>query len=139
QNFAEFGQGLEIPDDQLALFIAARELAHARLFRHAKWLRLHVISQVTEYARGIRVDTDALEELAGRFDPSNPDELREALESGALLPRQSDTQEVALERLENLMATIEGWVDVVTTDATSRLPDTARIGETARRRRAVGG
>ncbi|HWI31907.1 MAG TPA: zinc-dependent metalloprotease, partial [Microbacterium sp.] len=67
QNFAEFGRGLEIADDQLALFIAARELAHARLFRHAKWLRLHVISQVTDYARGIHVDTDALEELASRF------------------------------------------------------------------------
>ncbi|MGC5222762.1 zinc-dependent metalloprotease [Micromonospora sp. DT81.3] len=139
QNFAEIGRGLDIPDDQLALFIAARELAHARLFRHAKWLRLHVISQVTEYARGIHVDTDALEELASRFDPSEPDELRQALESGVLLPRQSDAQKVALDRLENLLATIEGWVDVVTTDATSRLPDADRIGETARRRRAVGG
>ncbi|HEX5859435.1 MAG TPA: zinc-dependent metalloprotease [Microbacterium sp.] len=139
QNFAEIGQGLDIPDDQLALFIAARELAHARLFRHAKWLRLHVISQVTEYARGIHVDTDALEELASRFDPSQPDELRQALESGALLPRQSEAQKLALDRLENLLATIEGWVDVVTTDATSRLPDADRIGETARRRRAVGG
>ena len=56
-----------------------------------------------------------------------------------LLPRQSDAQKVALDRLENLLATIEGWVDVVTTDATSRLPDADRIGETARRRRAVGG
>ena len=139
QNFAEIGRGLDIPDDQLALFIAARELAHARLFRHAKWLRLHVISQVTEYARGIHVDTDALEELASRFDPSEPDELRQALESGALLPRQSEAQKLALDRLENLLATIEGWVDVVTTDATSRLPDADRIGETARRRRAVGG
>ena len=46
---------------------------------------------------------------------------------------------MALDRLENLLATIEGWVDVVTTDATSRLPDADRIGETARRRRAVGG
>ena len=64
QNFADFGRDLEIPDDQLALYIATRELAHARLFRHARWLRLHVISQVTDFARGIHVDTDALEELA---------------------------------------------------------------------------
>lgn len=139
QNFAQLGEGLEIPDDQLALFIATRELAHARLFRHAKWLRLHVISQVTDYARGIHVDTNALEDLASRFDPSQPDELRKALESGALLPAQSEAQTLALGRLENLLATIEGWVDVVTTDATSRLPDADRIGESARRRRAVGG
>lgn len=139
QNFADFGSGLEVPEDQVALYLASRELAYARLFRHAKWLRLHVISQVTEYARGLNVDTEALEEMASRFDPSNPEELREAIESGALLPRRSDAQNAALARLENLLATIEGWVDVVTNDATSRLPEAARIAEAARRRRAVGG
>jgi putative hydrolase len=139
QNFADFGTDLEIPDDQIALYIATRELAHARLFRHAKWLRLHVITQITEYARGVRVDTDALEDLAGRFDPSNTDELREALQSGALLPPRSDAQQAALTRLENLLATIEGWVDVVTADATARLPSADRIAEAVRRRRAVGG
>ncbi|MFS0794219.1 zinc-dependent metalloprotease [Microbacterium sp. 1P10AE] len=139
QNFADFGRDLEIPDDQLALYLATRELAHARLFRHARWLRLHVISQVREFAHGIRVDTDALEELAARFDPSQPDELRSALESGALLPQRSEEQTAALTRLENLLATIEGWVDVVTEDATSRLPSAARIAEAVRRRRAVGG
>lgn len=139
QNFADFGRDLEIPDDQLALYLATRELAHARLFRHARWLRLHVISQVRDFAHGIRVDTDALEELASRFDPSQPDELRGALESGALLPERSPEQTAALTRLENLLATIEGWVDVVTEDATSRLPSAGRIAEAVRRRRAVGG
>lgn len=139
QNFADFGRDLEIPEDQLALYIATRELAHARLFRHARWLRLHVISQITDFARGIHVDTDALEELASRFDPSQPEELRSALESGALLPARSEAQTAALTRLENLLATIEGWVDVVTAQATSRLPTAERIAEAVRRRRAVGG
>lgn len=139
QNFADFGRDLEIPDDQLALYLATRELAHARLFRHARWLRLHVIAQVRDFAHGIRVDTDALEDLASRFDPSQPEELRGALESGALLPARSEEQTAALTRLENLLATIEGWVDVVTEDATSRLPSAARIAEAVRRRRAVGG
>ena len=139
QNFADFGRDLEVPEDQLALYVATRELAHARLFRHARWLRLHVISQVTDFARGVRVDTDALEDLASRFDPSEPDELRRALESGALLPARSDAQNAALARLENLLATIEGWVEVVTEQATSRLPSADRIAEAVRRRRAVGG
>ncbi len=139
QNFADFGRDLEIPDDQLALYIATRELAHARLFRHARWLRLHVISQVTDFARGIHVDTDALEELASRFDPSEPEELRRALESGVLLPTRSEAQTAALTRLENLLATIEGWVDVVTERATARLPSADRVAEAVRRRRAVGG
>jgi putative hydrolase len=139
QNFADFGRDLEIPDDQLALYAAVRELAHARLFRHARWLRLHVISQVTDFARGVHVDTEALEDLASRFDPSQPEELRAALESGALLPARSDAQNAALTRLENLLATIEGWVEVVTQDAASRLPSADRIAEAVRRRRAVGG
>ncbi|MCT9001425.1 zinc-dependent metalloprotease [Microbacterium memoriense] len=139
QNFADFGRDLEVDGDQLALYLATRELAHARLFRHARWLRLHVISQVTEFARGIHVDTSALEDLASRFDPSSPDELRTALESGALLPQRTAEQDAALSRLENLLATIEGWVDVVTADATARLPEAAKIAEAVRRRRAVGG
>lgn len=139
QNFADFGRDLEVPEDQLALYIATRELAHARLFRHARWLRLHVISQVTDFARGVHVDTDMLEDMASRFDPSQPEELRAALESGALLPPRSEAQNAALARLENLLATIEGWVDVVTEAATSRLPSAPRIAEAVRRRRAVGG
>lgn len=139
QNFADFGRDLEIPDDQLALYIATRELAHARLFRHARWLRLHVISQITDFARGIHVDTAALEDLASRFDPSEPEELQRAIESGALLPQRSEAQTTSLARLENLLATIEGWVDVVTADATSRLPSAERMAEVVRRRRAVGG
>lgn len=139
QNFADFGRDLEVPEDQLALYLATRELAHARLYRHAKWLRLHVISQVTEFARGVHVDVEALEDLASRFDPQHPDELREALESGALLPQRSEAQTAALTRLENLLALIEGWVEVVTADATARLPHAVRIAEAVRRRRAVGG
>jgi len=86
QNVAAFGAGLDIPIDQVQLYLAVRELAHARLFRHAKWLRLQLLSSITEFARGIRIDTERLEALAGELDPSNPEELRAALSSGALIP-----------------------------------------------------
>ncbi|WP_300267172.1 zinc-dependent metalloprotease [Microbacterium sp.] len=139
QNITAFGEGLEIPEDQIALYLATRELAYARLYRHAKWLHLHVMSQITDFARGVTVDVDALEDVASRLDPSNPEELRAAIEGGALLPAQTDAQREALARLENIIAMIDGWVDVVTAEATSRLPDGARLAEAARRRRAVGG
>lgn len=139
QNLSDFGDGLEIPEDQIILYLATRELAYARLYRHAKWLHLHVMAQITDFARGVTVDVDALEDVASRLDPSNPEELRSAIEGGALLPAQTEAQGEALARLENLVATIDGWVDVVTAQATSRLPDGARIAEAARRRRAVGG
>jgi putative hydrolase len=139
QNIAAFGEGLDIPADQIQLYLAVRELAHARLFRHAKWLRLHLISSITEFARGIRIDTERLEELAADFDPSNPEELRQAMVSGALIPPKTETQLKALARLETMLALIEGWVDVVTAQATSRLPARDAIAETVRRRRASGG
>jgi len=139
QNIAAFGEGLEIPEDQIALYLAVRELAYARLYRHAKWLHLHLLSQITDFARGVTVDVDALEDMASRLDPSNPEELRAAIEGGELLPSQTEAQKESLTRLENLIATIDGWVDVVTEQAIARLPDGARLAEAARRRRAVGG
>jgi len=139
QNMSAFGIGLDIPSDQVQLYLAVRELAHARLFRHARWLRQHLISAITEYARGIRIDTDRIESLAAEFDPANPESLREALTSGALIPAKTEAQVAALGRLETTLALIEGWVDVVTAQATSRLPKADAVAETVRRRRAAGG
>ena len=139
QNVAAFGDGLDIPTDQVALYLAVRELAHARLFRHAKWLRLRLITAITEFARGLNIDIDRLQELAEDFDPSNPEELRQAMVSGALIPPKTEAQQAALARLETLLALTEGWVDVVTAKATERLPKSDAIAETVRRRRAAGG
>jgi putative hydrolase len=139
QNVDEFGDGLDIPIDQVQLYLAVRELAHARLFRHAKWLRLQLITQITAFAKGITIDTERLEELAEGFDPSNPEELREAMVSGALIPPKSDEQQEALARLETTLALVEGWVDVVTANATRLLPKADAVAETVRRRRASGG
>lgn len=139
QNVDAFGAGLDIPVDEVRLYLAVRELAHARLFRHAKWLRLQLLTQITDFARGISIDTDRLEQLAADFDPQNPEELRSAMTSGALIPPKTDEQLAALARLETMLALIEGWVDVVTAAATTRLPKSAAIAESVRRRRAAGG
>jgi putative hydrolase len=139
QNVAEFGKGLDVPADQVQIYLAVRELAHARLFRHARWLRLHMISSITDFARGITIDTERLESLAEGFDPSNPEELRDAMVNGSLIPPKSDAQLAALARLETMLALVEGWVDVVTVEATSRLPRADAINETVKRRRASGG
>ena len=139
QNVDGFARGLEIPDDEVRLYLAVRELAHARLFRHAKWLRLQLLTQITDYARGIRIDTAPLEEFAADFDPSNTEAFREALTSGKLIPPKTEEQLGALRRLETMLALIEGWVDVVTAEATTRLPKSDAIAESVRRRRAAGG
>ena len=139
QNVLGFSAGLDIPVDQVQLALAVRELAHARLFRHAKWLRLQLLTSITEFAKGIHIDTTRLEELASGFDPNNPEELREAMTSGALIPPKTPDQLAALGRMETVLALVEGWVDVVTAEATKRLPSSVAIAETVRRRRASGG
>ncbi|MGY4859921.1 zinc-dependent metalloprotease [Cryobacterium sp. AP23] len=139
QNVAEFGEGLDVPTDQVQIYLAVRELAHARLFRHSRWLRLHMISSITDFAHGISIDTSRLESLAEGFDPSNPEELRDAMVNGSLIPPKTDAQLAALGRLETMLALVEGWVDVVTLEATGRLPRADAINETVKRRRASGG
>lgn len=139
QNMDEFGAGLDIPMDQVHLYLAVRELAHARLFRHAKWLRLNLISAIKEFASGISIDIARVEDIAGNFDPQNPDELKDALSNGSLIPPKSPEQMAALGRLETQLALIDGWVDVVTSVATERLPRASAMAETVRRRRASGG
>jgi len=139
QNVAAFAAGLDIPMSEVQLYLAVRELAHARLFRHAKWLRLQMITSITEYARDLHIDVDKIEELATDLDPSNPEELREALMSGAFIPEKTEDQQAVLGRLETMLALVEGWVDVVTAEATKRLPKSGAIAETVRRRRASGG
>ncbi len=139
QNMVAFGAGLDIPIDQVELYLAVRELAHARLFKHAKWLRLQLLSAIGESSRDTRIDIELLGDLANGLDPTNPEALREALKNGELIVPKTDEQLAALARLETGLALIEGWVDVVTAEATKRLPSSGAIAETVRRRRASGG
>lgn len=139
QNLEQFVAELEIEPDQAYIYLAIREMAHARLFKHSKWLREHVVSQISNFASEIKIDSDKINEIAAGFDPSNPDELRGMLESGGLMAEQTDEQKLALARIEGLLALIEGWVDAVTDEATKLLPKAAAIAEAVRRRRATGG
>lgn len=139
QNVAAFGEGLDIPLDQVRIYLAVREIAHARLFRSARWLRLHLLSSITAFARGISIDASRMQDLAASFDPSNPEELQAAMSDGSLIPPKTDAQLVALAKLETTLALIEGWVDVVTADATKLLPKAVSLSETVKRRRATGG
>ncbi|MGK0721128.1 zinc-dependent metalloprotease [Leucobacter sp. W1478] len=134
-----FATGLDQDAEAVTLYLAVRELAHARLFRHTKWLRLHLITAVTDYARGMRIDTTHIEELARDLDPSDTSKIQELVSSGALIPPKTPEQVAAHSRLETMLALIEGWVDVVTASAVTRLPGADAIAEMVRRRRAAGG
>lgn len=136
---AAFAEGLDQDPEAVTLYLAVRELAHARLFRHAKWLRLHLLSAITDYSRGIRIDTDRIEELMHDIDPTHPEQIQALISNGALIPPKTEAQEAAHARLESILALVEGWVDVVTADAAKRIPGAEAIAEMVRRRRATGG
>jgi putative hydrolase len=139
-NVAAFGAGLGLDDDEVRLYLALREAAHARLIAGVPWLRAHLLGAVEEYARGIRIDTDALEEAVRSVDPTDPGALQEALQSGLFEPQTTPAQRAALERLETALALVEGWIDqVVDSAAAPTLPHRDALRETVRRRRAAGG
>jgi putative hydrolase len=140
ENVAAFGEGLERPVDEVRLYLALREAAHQRLFGHVPWLRQRLLDTVESYARGITVDTSALERAMAEIDPTNPQSMQEALAGGLFEPQETPEQQAALRRLETLLALIEGWVDAVASAAAAdRMPGAAALREASRRRRATGG
>ncbi|MFF4317608.1 zinc-dependent metalloprotease [Streptomyces sp. NPDC001568] len=139
-NIESFGKDLGVPSDEVRLYLALREAAHARLFAHVPWLRSHLFGAVEGYARGIKVDTSKLEDAVGQLDPSNPEQLQEALAGGMFQPEDTPEQKAALARLETALALVEGWVDAVVHEAAKpRLTSADAMRETMRRRRASGG
>jgi putative hydrolase len=139
-NVAAFGEGLEVPAEELLLYLALREAAHQRLFVHVPWLRAHLYDAVDAFGRGIEVDPSTLERAVGAFDPTDPAAVQEALGSGLFDIPNTPAQQAALDRLETALALVEGWVDaVVDAAARGRLPHVDALRETVRRRRASGG
>ncbi|HXW46159.1 MAG TPA: zinc-dependent metalloprotease [Streptosporangiaceae bacterium] len=138
---AAFGSGLSVDADEVRLFLALREAAHHRLFAHVPWLRARLLGAVEDYARGIKVDADALRDAMPQIDPSNPEALNEVLSGAALFqPEDTPEQKAALARLETVLALVEGWVaTVVEAAASGRLPQAGALAEAIRRRRATGG
>ncbi|HET6938624.1 MAG TPA: zinc-dependent metalloprotease [Nocardioides sp.] len=143
-NVATFAEGLDVPADDVLLYLALREAAHQRLFAGVPWLREHLIGAVTAYAEGIEVNVEGIqqrvEEQMRGIDPSNPEAMQQLLEGGMFELPDSPAQKAALERLEVTLALVEGWVDEVVGQATEeRMPNAGKLQEAVRRRRAAGG
>ncbi|MDN5789549.1 MAG: zinc-dependent metalloprotease [Micrococcales bacterium] len=138
-NVAELSAALEIDEPQVRLYLCVREAARVRLFSQVTWLGPQLLAAVSEYARNITIDTDAIESALASVDAADPEALREALQGNLFTPQPTSEQRAALGRLETLLALAEGWVDHVTDrTAADRLPQCAALGEAIRRRR-VGG
>lgn len=144
-NVAEFSEGLDQSPTDIQVYLALREAAHQRLFAAVPWLRPQLLSLFEQYAAGIRIDMSAMEDMYRDLDPSTMDlaamqEAFEKLQGSLFEPVRTPEQQAVLERLETLLALIEGWVDDTVTQATGRwMPTAPALAETLRRRRATGG
>ena len=142
QNMKLWGEGLEIPEQEIAIYLALREVAAQRLFAHTPWLPDYIRDLIESYGRGITVDIESIQREAesamssGELDINNPDSISMAINQGMFQPEQSATQTAALAKLEITFALIEGWIDhVAHLSAQDRLPSLASLQESYRRSR----
>jgi putative hydrolase len=139
-NISALAAELELSDADLVLYVALRECAHQRLFAHAPWLRASIVDAVEAYGSGTTIDLSAIESQLGTIDPSQPESIQQALSSGLFEPATTPDQQKAKDRLELVLALVEGWVDEVVSQATvDKMPTAAALSEAMRRRRATGG
>jgi putative hydrolase len=136
-------EGLEQPRSEVLTFLAAREAAHHRLFSHVPWLSSQLLSAIEAFAKGMKIDMSGIEDMAQGLNPASltdPSAMEQLLSQGMFEPKATPEQTAALERLETLLALIEGWVQTVVIAALGdRLPGTSALSETLRRRRGTGG
>jgi putative hydrolase len=144
ENVTKWADGLDIPVDEVRIFLAVREAAASRLFSHSPWLSGYIQEAITAYGAGIKIDIDSIQEQAeraletGELDINNPESISIAISAGLFKPEQSPSQDAALEKLEMILALIEGWIDYVSTKAVGdRLPSYPALSETLRRARAT--
>ena len=143
-NVAKWAEGLDIPLDEVRIFLAVREAAASRLFSHTPWLTAYIKDAITAFGAGIKIDIDSIQEQAeraletGELDINNPESISVAISAGLFKPEQSPSQDASLAKLEIILALIEGWIDYVTTKAIGdRLPSYPALSETLRRGRAT--
>jgi putative hydrolase len=144
QNIAQWGEGLELPVAEVHIFHALREGAIARLFDSNPWLVDYIRAAITSYGHGIRIDLAKMQEQAesainnSDFDINNPESFTLAMKEGFFTPEESPEQKQALEKLETVLALIDGWCEeVISLAADERLPSLPLLLETLRRRRAT--
>lgn len=139
-NVAEFSKSLGIDESEVRIYIALRERAHTRLFSNAPWLSSQVLTTISAYARGVRIDTERIQDAIAGLDPANPETIQASITPDLFEPTLTEEQKHAHERLEQLLALIEGWVSLVVTEAIgNRLSSAVALDEAFRRRRAAGG
>jgi putative hydrolase len=140
ENIDAYASSIELPQSEVASYLILRELASARLYASTPWLMPQIQALVDKYARGISIDVDAIEDQLRQSSSLSPDGISGAVDISNIAMSESDEQKEAKRSLERILATIEGWIDCVTWQASQAyLPHISQLREMLRRRKAVGG
>ena len=141
ENIEKWGADTEIAKSEIYLFHAIREGAVARLFEHNPWIVSYIRSAIVEYGAGIRIDLEAIQrqaEEAMQDMGTGEQSFTISLDSGIFTPEETPSQRAALEKLETVLALVDGWADDVTTLAAGdRIPSITALRELHRRKRAT--
>ncbi len=143
ENIEKWGAESEIAKSEIYLFHALREGAIARLFEHNPWIVSYIRSAIVEYGAGIRIDLEAIQRQAEEAMQDMGSSMGEqsftfSLDSGIFTPEETPSQRAALEKLETVLALVEGWADdVATLAAGDRIPSITALRELHRRKRAT--
>ncbi|APT93065.1 hydrolase [Corynebacterium phocae] len=144
-NVQSIASSIDVPDQEVMVYIAAREAARQRLFTQVPWLVEHIVSSVEEYALGLEIDTSHIEEATRELnlesgDPQAIQDAMSRLQGMDLTPRVTSRNAGATARLETLLALVEGWVDVVVYEALKdRIKYTTELAAAWSRRTNSGG
>ena len=129
----------------MLLYLTLREAARQRLFQHVSWLGPQLQALVEHYARETRIDLSAIEDSfdfsdLSQLDPSKLQEIGEQVQGKLFDPTPTPEQTEVLDRLQTLLALVEGWVDHVVHAVAGRwMPAEPALYEAVRRRRGLGG
>ena len=146
QRLRKFGEELQIPETEIAIYFALREAATVRLFESNPWLVSYMKAAIAEYGKGIHIDLDAIQRQAEEamrniesstgIDQNGNDGFTIALNNGLFTPEETPQQAAALEKLETALALIDGWIEeVIKLSADNRLPSLGQLTELLRRER----
>lgn len=144
-NLKRATEELGLPAQEVLVYLAAKEAARQRLFRHVPWLQERMVASVEEYAQGLEMDTSMLDEFmrnmeAAAGDPARMQEAIEGMQDLDLNNLLVSRNEGAKERLATLLALIEGWSEYVVAEALAeRMPSSKQLDQAWKKRRSSGG
>ena len=140
ENVQEYAKNLDLDESEVLSYLTLVENTHARLFNSVPWLMPQFKALISKYARSISIDLDAMEQELREAQAMNPESIAGAVNLSKVGMSDSPEQREALQRLETLLALVEGWVDCIVWRAgIPYLPHIEQLREMLRRERVTGG